>query len=99
MLTEIRFSQMGVRYIAVNDSVDTLYANNDMMAFVNLFNEWHPRETSKKIRVVTKVRAELGERIGTRPPYGYAGVIIGINPKSLENTGFRRFNLNFAACP
>lgn len=71
MLTEIRFPQMGVRYIAVNDQVDTLYAENELMAFKNLFNEWHPRETSKKIRVSNKVRAEKGERIGTRPPYGY----------------------------
>lgn len=68
---ELQFPQMGVRYIAVNDQVDTLYSENEMMVFKNLFNEWHPRDTSKKIRAVKKMQAERGERIGTRPPYGY----------------------------
>ncbi len=71
MLTEIRFPQMGIRYLAVNDQVDTMYAQNDMMAFINLFNEWHPKETSKKSRVAARVRAERGERLASRPPYGY----------------------------
>ena len=68
---ELRFPQMGVRYIAPNDRVDTKYSENEMMVFVNLFNEWHPRETSKKVRHVARMRAERGERVASRPPYGY----------------------------
>ena len=71
MYTEIRFPQMGVRYIAVNDQVDTQYLQNDMMVFINLFNEWHPRETSKKVRHTAMLRAQRGERVASRPPYGY----------------------------
>ena len=69
---EERFPQFGVRYIAINDNVDTENAeSNDLMPFKNLFNEWFVRDTSRKIRAVLKAKAERGERLGTRAPYGY----------------------------
>ena len=69
---EERFSMFGVRYIAINDNVDTENAeSNDLMPFKNLFNEWFIRDTSRKIRAVQKAKAERGERLGTRAPYGY----------------------------
>ena len=62
----------GVRYIAINDNVDTENAeSNDLMPFKNLFNEWFIRDTSRKIRAIQKSKAERGERLGTRAPYGY----------------------------
>lgn len=62
----------GVRYIAINDNVDTDSSeSNDLMPFKNLFNEWFIRDTSRKIRAVLKAKAERGERLGTRAPYGY----------------------------
>ena len=62
----------GVRYIAINDNVDTDSSeSNDLMPFKNLFNEWFIRDTSRKIRAVLKAKAERGERLGTRTPYGY----------------------------
>ena len=69
---EERFPMFGVRYIAINDNVDTENAeSNDLMPFKNLFNEWFIRDTSRKIRAVPKAKAERGERLGTRAPYGY----------------------------
>ena len=69
---EERFPQFGVRYIAINDSVDTENAeSNDLMPFKNLFNEWFVRDTSRKIRAVQRAKAQRGERLGTRAPYGY----------------------------
>ena len=69
---EERFPMFGVRYIAINDNVDTENAeSNDLMPFKNLFNEWFIRDTSRKIRAVLKAKAERGERLGTRAPYGY----------------------------
>ena len=69
---EERFPMFGVRYIAINDNVDTENAeSNDLMPFKNLFNEWFVRDTSRKIRAVQKAKAERGERLGTRAPYGY----------------------------
>ena len=69
---EERFPMFGVRYIAINDNVDTdSNESNDLMPFKNLFNEWFIRDTSRKIRAVLKAKAERGERLGTRVPYGY----------------------------
>ena len=69
---EERFPMFGVRYIAINDNVDTdSNESNDLMPFKNLFNEWFIRDTSRKIRAVLKTKAERGEWLGTRAPYGY----------------------------
>ena len=69
---EERFPMFGVRYIAINDNVATDSSeSNDLMPFKNLFNEWFIRDTSRKIRAVLKAKAERGERLGTRAPYGY----------------------------
>ena len=69
---EERFPMFGVRYIAISDNVDTDSSeSNDLMPFKNLFNEWFIRDTSRKIRAVLKAKAERGERLGTRAPYGY----------------------------
>ena len=69
---EERFPQFGVRCIAINDNVDTENAeSSELMPFKNLFNEWFVRDTSRKIRAVQRAKAERGERLGTRAPYGY----------------------------
>ena len=79
---EERFPMFGVRYIAINDNVDTDSSeSNDLMPFKNLFNEWFIRDTSRKIRAVLKAKAERGEWLGTRAPYGY---IRNPNTKKLE---------------
>ncbi|MFT8890078.1 MAG: recombinase family protein [Ethanoligenens sp.] len=68
---EVIFPRYDVRYIAVNDNVDTERGDNDMMPLRNLFNEWFARDTSKKIRAVLNAKAQRGERLATRAPYGY----------------------------
>lgn len=69
---EERFPAFDVRYIAINDNVDTLYeGTSELMPFKNLFNEWHVRDCSRKVRVVVNAKAQRGERVGTRAPYGY----------------------------
>lgn len=72
LFIEERFPMFGVRYIAVNDGVDTENAeSNELMPFKNLFNEWYVRDSSRKVRAVFRAKAERGERLGTRAPYGY----------------------------
>lgn len=71
-LTEMYFPEKGVRFIAINDSVDSLVAgSDDFNGIRNWFNEQHARDTSKKVRAVKKLQAERGERMGGKPPYGY----------------------------
>ncbi len=70
-LMEHTFPNFNVRLIAINDAVDTLYGDNDFTPFRNLFNDFYAKDCSKKIRAVKKAQAERGERVATRPPYGY----------------------------
>lgn len=71
MLLEETFAEYHVRYIAINDGVDTLHGVDDSVAVRDLFNEWHARDTSKKVKAVIMASARRGERIGTKAPYGY----------------------------
>lgn len=59
-----------VRYIAINDNVDTLRSENEMMVFKNVFNDWYARDCSKKIKAVFKTKGQSGKPLG-KPPYGY----------------------------
>ena len=72
MYIETIFPRLSVRYIAIADGVDTAYnMGDDIMPFKNLFNEYHVKETSKKVRMAFQAMARRGERLATRAPYGY----------------------------
>ena len=72
MYTEIRFPEMGVRFVAVNDGVDSDDPfDNDFTPFRNIINEWYAKDTSKKIRAVFRAKGMSGKRISTNAPYGY----------------------------
>ncbi len=69
---EIKYPTLGVRFIAIQEDVDTLKnTGTEMMPFNNIFNEWYAAQTSKKIRAVWKSKAEKGERISQTVPHGY----------------------------
>ena len=69
--TEIIFPSYDVRFIAVNDGVDSNRGDSEgITAIRNLFNEWYPRDTSKKVRVSLRQRGTSGKHMG-KPPYGY----------------------------
>ena len=72
MYTEIRFPEMGVRFVAVNDGVDSDNPfDNDFTPFRNIINEWYAKDTSKKIRAVFRAKGMSGKRLSTQTPYGY----------------------------
>ena len=63
--TEMYFPQKGIRFIAVNDAVDSLVeGSNDFNPIRNWANELHAKETSKKVRTTKRMQAERGERSG-----------------------------------
>ncbi|MEY8493876.1 DUF4368 domain-containing protein [Lachnospiraceae bacterium 29-91] len=69
--SEIIYPEAGVRFIAIMDNVDTgSLESNEFAAFTNLFNEWYPKSTSKKVKEVKKAKGLAGEHLGP-PPYGY----------------------------
>ncbi|ARD67983.1 recombinase [Eubacterium limosum] len=69
--TESFFAERDIRYIAINDGVDSDKGDNDFTPFRNLFNDFYARDTSKKIRAVMRAKGNSGEHLCTNPPYGY----------------------------
>lgn len=73
-LTEITFPSFDVRFIALNDGVDSNKPNETNSIFLpikSLMDEMYAADTSKKIRAVVQAKAKAGERVTTNPPYGY----------------------------
>ncbi len=71
-LTQVVYPSLGIRFIAIQERVDTLTGDGvEMMPFHNIFNEWYAAQTSKKIRAVWQSKAEHGERVSSTVPYGY----------------------------
>lgn len=70
--TEIMFPEKGVRFIAVNNNIDSDNpTENEFTPFLNIMNEWYAKDTSKKIRAVFRNRMESGLRCSGAIPYGY----------------------------
>ena len=69
--TESFFAERDIRYIAINDGVDSEKGDNEFTPFRNLFNDFYARDTSKKIRTVMRSKGNAGEHLCTNPPYGY----------------------------
>ena len=68
------FPAFGIRFIAIQDNVDTENRDSnamEMMPIMNVFNEWHAANTSKKIRAVLKSNAKDGKYHARKAPYGY----------------------------
>ena len=73
-LTEITFPSFDVRFVALNDGVDSNKPNETNSIFLpikSLMDEMYAADTSKKIRAVVQAKARAGERVTTNPPYGY----------------------------
>ena len=68
------FPTFGIRFIAIQDNVDTAKRDSsamDMMPIMNVFNEWHAANTSKKIRAVKRANAKEGIYTAKKASYGY----------------------------
>ena len=70
-LLEEEFDRMGIRYIAIMDNIDTAKGLSDLVPMQDLFNEWHAKNTSQKVRNVFRNKGMSGVPLTTNPPYGY----------------------------
>ena len=70
-LLEEEFDRMGIRYIAIMDNIDTAKGISDLVPMQDLFNEWHAKNTSQKVRNVFKSKGMAGIPLTTNPPFGY----------------------------
>ena len=70
--TEVLFPQKDVRFLAINNSIDSNNASdNDFAPFLNIMNEWYAKDTSNKIKAVFDARMRDGKRCSGSIPYGY----------------------------
>ncbi len=70
--TEMMFPQKNVRFVAINNSIDSNNASdNDFAPFLNIMNEWYAKDTSNKIKAVFDSRMKDGKRCSGSIPYGY----------------------------
>ena len=70
-LIEDFFPRHGVRYIAMNDGIDTMRENNDIAPFKNILNEMYSKDISKKVHSSYLLKAQQGQFTGCIAPFGY----------------------------
>ena len=75
--TEAIFPDYDVRFIAINDNVDSANGVNEFAPFKNIINEWYAKDCSRKVRSAFRTKAMNGEYTGGYPAFGYS--------KSLED--------------
>jgi DNA invertase Pin-like site-specific DNA recombinase len=68
--TDSFFPDNEVRFVAVNDGVDSAEGENEFAPFRNIMNEWYARDASRKVRMAHRVKGNSGEPL-SKPPYGY----------------------------
>ena len=68
--TELYFPSKNVRFIAVNDNVDSINGDNEFAPFKNIINEWYARDISRKVHTALQTKFALGERIFSYAPIG-----------------------------
>lgn len=72
LYTEVLFPNANVRFIAVNNNIDSDNQTEcDIAPFLNIINEFYAKDTSRKIRAVFKSKGEAGKPLANHPPYGY----------------------------
>ena len=70
--TEVLFPQKDVRFLAINNSIDSDNASdNDFAPFLNIMNEWYAKDTINNIKAVFDARMKDGKRCSGSIPYGY----------------------------
>jgi DNA invertase Pin-like site-specific DNA recombinase len=97
-LLEEDFERYGVRYIAIMDNIDSEQGLSDLVPMADLFNEWHAKNTSQKVRGVMQAKGNAGLPIASTPPYGYKK---GLNDKCkwlVDETAAEVVRRIFALC-
>ena len=68
--TDNYFPDRNIRFIAINDCVDSADGENELAPFRNVMNEMYARDISRKVRSSHRLRGNAGEPL-SQPPYGY----------------------------
>ena len=97
-LLEEGFDELGVRYIAIMDNIDTANGLSDLVPMQDLFNEWHAKNTSQKVRNVFKNKGMSGVPLTTNPPFGYEKNPIAKNEWIIDEEAAKTVKRIFDLC-
>ena len=68
---DVYFNRKRIRYIAINDGIDTIRNDNDIAPFKNILNDMYAKDLSRKIKLAKQQRAMKGYYTSAQPPFGY----------------------------
>jgi hypothetical protein len=85
--TDIYFPDRGVRFVALNDGIDSKNADNDIAPFKNILNQMYSNDLSKKVRSAIRTKKQRGEYVSNYAPYGYQKDPLNKNRLVIENSG------------
>jgi DNA invertase Pin-like site-specific DNA recombinase len=85
--TDIYFPDRGVRFIALNDGIDTNNSDNDIAPFKNILNQMYSNDLSKKVRSAVRTKKQNGEYLSNYAPYGYVKDPVNKNRLVIEDRG------------
>lgn len=96
--TEIYFPDRGVRFIALNDGIDTENSDNDIAPFKNILNEMYSKDISKKVRSAVRTKKQQGEFLSNYAPFGYQKDPFNKNRLIIEESGAAVVRRIFEMC-
>ncbi len=96
--TEIYFPDRGVRFIALNDGIDTINSDNDIVPFKNILNEMYSKDISKKVRSAVRAKKLNGEYVSAFSPYGYMKDPANKNKLIIEESGAKIVRRIYEMC-
>lgn len=96
--TDIYFPDRGVRFVALNDGIDTKNADNDIAPFKNILNQMYSTDLSKKVRSAVRMKKQKGEFLSNYAPYGYRKDPANKNHLVIEERGAAIVRRIFELC-
>ena len=85
--TDIFFPDRGVRFIALNDGIDSINSDNDIAPFRNILNQMYSTDISKKVMSALRAKKQQGLFLGNFAPYGYQKDPTNKNKLIVEESG------------
>jgi len=85
--TDIYFPDRGVRFVALNDGIDSINGENDIAPFRNILNQMYAADISKKMRSAVRAKKAKGEFVSAFAPMGYRKDPANINRLIVEESG------------
>jgi len=96
--TDVYFPDRGVRFIALNDGIDSINSDNDIAPFRNILNQMYSTDISKKVRSAVRAKKQQGKFLSNYAPYGYQKDPSDKNRLVVENTGAEIVRRIFEMC-